>query len=125
MSGIFVFLWMLFDHVLDDYVLQAPCLSNLKQKKWWKENAPDRQYRYDYLMALAMHSLSWAFMIMLPLAVYHSFEVDGFFLAVFFCNAFIHFFVDNEKANAGYLNLILDQVIHLLQIAWTYILLVL
>ena len=49
---------MIFCHVLDDYVLQSPCLCNLKQKKWWQVNAPSDKYKYDYFIGLLMHSIS-------------------------------------------------------------------
>lgn len=119
MSVIFVLLWMIFNHVLDDYVLQSHCLGNLKQKDFWKENAPEKKYRYDYLMALAMHSLSWAFMVMLPIAVHLGFNVDGDFLVIFCANTLIHFVVDDLKANRKQINLVIDQSIHLIQIVWT------
>jgi hypothetical protein len=69
MSKGFVVAWMLFMHVLDDYKLQG-CLGNLKQRQFWKDHAPDRMYRFDYIVALVMHAVSWSFCIMLPLAVY-------------------------------------------------------
>lgn len=37
MSKIFIICAMIFLHILDDYVLQAPCLCNLKQKKFLAE----------------------------------------------------------------------------------------
>lgn len=64
MSG-FVLASMLFMHVVDDYYLQG-ILANLKQRSYWEEHAPDSMYRYDYLVGLLMHSLSWSFCIILP-----------------------------------------------------------
>lgn len=46
---------MLFCHIIDDYVLQG-WLATGKQKDWWKTNAPDKLYKYDYIMALAEHA---------------------------------------------------------------------
>ena len=54
MSIYFVLAAMLFCHVIDDYVLQAPCLCNLKQKSFWEKNAPEEQYKKDYIVALAV-----------------------------------------------------------------------
>lgn len=68
MSKAFIVLWMIFFHIVDDYYLQG-WLASAKQKKWWEENAPQPLYKYDYIWALLMHSFSWAFMIMLPIAV--------------------------------------------------------
>jgi len=115
----FVFLSMIFMHVLDDYVLQG-VLAQMKQRSWWVENAPDPLYKNDYLMALWMHSLSWSFMIMLPLALYTYCDVGILFVIGFIVNAAIHFIVDDLKANKHCINLWQDQVVHLIQIAITF-----
>lgn len=117
---VFVLLAMIFCHIVDDYCLQG-ILANMKQKLWWKKNAPERLYSHDYLMALGMHSFSWAFMIMLPLAIHQKFEVGVFFVILMFANSLIHFFVDDLKANKGRINLITDQSIHLAQILYTFV----
>jgi len=115
----FVFLSMVFMHVLDDYVLQG-VLAQMKQKDWWVKNAPDSLYKNDYLMALWMHSLSWSFMIMLPLALYVYCDVGILFVVGFIINTLIHFIVDDLKANKHCINLWQDQVAHLIQIAVTF-----
>lgn len=120
---IFIFLAMLFCHIIDDYKLQPPLLNTLKQKDWWKENAPDELYRYDYLMALAMHAISWSFMIHLPIAIYNRFDVGSDFIVSFVINACVHAFVDDLKANKHKINLITDQLIHIWQIIITFIIL--
>jgi hypothetical protein len=120
MSNIFVICFMLFMHVLDDYVLQAPCLCNLKQKSFWEKSAPEKQYKYDYIVALIMHSLSWSFMIMLPCAIALSFNV-GFGFAYFFVfNTALHAITDHLKANVKVINLWIDQSCHMVQIAGTF-----
>lgn len=116
----FILLSMIFCHIIDDYYLQG-ILASMKQKSWWKENAPDKLYRYDYIMALIMHSLSWSFMIMLPLAIDNGFNVDWMFVIIFIINALIHGCVDNLKANIRKINLIQDQTIHIAQIIVTFI----
>jgi hypothetical protein len=118
MNNFFVILLMIFCHIVDDYYLQG-ILASMKQKKWWKENAPDRQYRYDYIWALIMHSFSWAFMIMLPIAVVMNFQIDLLFGVIFGMNVIIHAIVDNEKANKFRINLWVDQILHIAQIAGT------
>jgi hypothetical protein len=110
---------MIFCHIVDDYYLQG-ILAKMKQKSWWKENAPDdKHYKYDYIWALIMHAFSWAFMIMLPIAFVMNFEIDILFGIIFTMNAAIHAIVDNEKANKFKINLWVDQLIHLAQIAGT------
>ncbi len=120
MSKAFVLLWMLFNHVLDDYFLQG-ILASMKQKKWWQENYPDAKYKHDYIMALFMHSLSWSFMIMLPIAAFYSFNVGFWFIFAFIMNLALHMYVDNGKANIGIINLIEDQILHIIQIVGTWI----
>ena len=115
----FILACMLFCHVVDDYALQG-ILASMKQKGWWKKNSPDAMYRHDYLMALAMHSFSWAFMIMLPLTAY-SLIVDGvWFPWLYAIHGAIHFYVDDLKANKRKINLCADQIIHILQIIITW-----
>lgn len=119
MNNFFVILLMVFCHIVDDYYLQG-ILASMKQKKWWKENAPDdKHYRYDYIWALIIHAFSWAFMIMLPIALVMNFEIDILFGIIFVMNVVIHAVVDNEKANKFRINLWVDQLIHIAQIAGT------
>lgn len=120
MSYIFVFLFMVFCHIIDDYNLQG-WLASAKQKSYWEANAPEKLYKNDCIMALFMHSLSWAFMIMLPIAIAESFNVGWIFLLVFLINTAMHMFIDNEKANNKTINLVTDQLLHLVQIAGTFV----
>ena len=113
--NLFIILAMIFCHIVDDYYLQG-WLASAKQKKWWEENAPQKLYNHDYIMALIMHSMSWSFMIMLPIAISMSFNVSILFVIVFILNVVIHALVDNLKANKLQISLITDQLIHLLQI---------
>ena len=108
-------------HVLDDYVLQAPCLCDLKQKSFWEKNAPQPLYKNDYIVALFMHALSWSFMIMLPIAVKLNFNVDINFAAILAINTMFHALVDDLKANKYRINLIVDQSYHMFQIAITFV----
>lgn len=121
----FVLLLMIFLHIIDDYKLQAGVLNNLKQKKFWEENAPDELYKYDYIWALIMHSFSWSFMIMLPIAFKMGFKLDLSFILMFILNVIIHANTDDMKANRHQINLIQDQLIHIGQIIFTAIILLL
>ena len=120
MNAAFVLLWMLFFHIVDDYYLQG-WLASAKQKSWWKENAPDKLYEYDYIWALIMHSFSWAFMIMLPIAYYHGFTIDKLFVIMFIVNAAFHALIDDQKANRKSINLWHDQLFHMMQIGLTFV----
>ena len=114
-----LFFSMIFCHIVDDYYLQG-WLASAKQKKWWEQNAPDKLYRFDYIMALICHSFSWSFMIMLPWIIYARSSLN-FALIAIPINTIIHAIVDDLKANKHKLNLIQDQLIHLAQIILTFI----
>lgn len=116
---LFLLFLMLFMHIVDDYYLQG-WLASSKQKSWWEQNAPNKLYKYDYLMALFMHSLSWAFMIMLPYHIYILIFSGTFYPILLIINLIIHMFVDNMKANLKKINLIQDQLIHMIQIIITW-----
>lgn len=117
----YILLCMIFMHVVDDYYLQG-ILASMKQRSWWKENAPQEMYKYDYLPALIAHSFSWAFMVLLPLA-FSLKNLDFSFFILFFINMIGHAIVDNEKANRKTINLCEDQLVHLIQIilSWLYL----
>lgn len=119
MSSSFVLIAMVFFHVLDDYFLQG-ILASMKQKDWWANNAPQKMYRYDYIVALVMHSLSWSFMIMLPIAIQYQFMIRSDFVLCFIFNSIAHAFIDNAKANWKTINLIADQGLHVIQIVATF-----
>ena len=115
----FVILAMIFMHIVDDYCLQG-ILASMKQKQWWqaqKEYKP--LYKYDYIVALIMHSFSWAFMIMLPIAMMLNFNVSVGFVVALILNMIIHCFVDDLKANKKKINLVADQAIHIIQVLAT------
>jgi hypothetical protein len=119
MNNLFVLILMIFCHIVDDYYLQG-WLASAKQKQWWKDNAPDKLYRFDYIWALLMHSFSWSFMIMLPIAISQGFDVNWVFGLMLVINTAVHAFVDNLKANVKVINLWVDQSIHMLQIIYTF-----
>lgn len=120
MNGLFVLLSMVFCHIVDDYYLQGK-LALFKQRSWWQENAPDEMYKHDYIVALMMHSFSWAFMVMMPIAVSQEFQIEAVFVTMFIINTAIHAIVDDLKANKGKINLVTDQSIHICQIIVTFL----
>lgn len=123
MNAAFILLWMIFFHIVDDYYLQG-WLASAKQKSWWQVNAPDKLYKKDYIWALIMHSFSWAFMIMLPIAYYRGFAISIDFVIMFVINIGLHAFTDNCKANWKTISLIHDQIVHMFQILVTFVFLI-
>ena len=119
---IFIFLCMLFCHIVDDYYLQG-VLAKMKQISWWQEQTKDPMYRNDWLPALIAHGISWAFMITLPCNIYLLInKPDSIYLfsLMFIFNVYLHCKVDNDKANKHEINLITDQCMHLFQICVTF-----
>ena len=119
---LFLLLGMLFLHLVDDYYLQG-WLASAKQKSWWEKNSPDKLYSHDYIMALCEHAFSWTFMIMLIPAVFnyvcsHNIPIDYFLF--FALNWTIHSIVDDLKANKKDINLVQDQLFHIIQIILTW-----
>ena len=112
-------------HIVDDYYLQG-WLASAKQKLWWEQNAPDKLYKHDYIMALFMHSFSWAFMIMIIPTIYAlTITVNVPLIVILFVgNLLMHMIVDDMKANKKEINLVQDQLMHLAQIFITWIFLV-
>ena len=123
MNKLFLLILMVFLHIIDDYNLQG-WLASAKQQEWWKNNAPSKLYKYDYIWALITHSFSWSFMIMLPIALNMRFNIDYIFMVILFANVFIHAFIDDLKANKKKINLWTDQIIHVMQIIITFFILV-
>lgn len=115
---------MLYCHIIDDYYLQG-ILSLMKQKRWWEEQTLSNRYKYDYIVALVEHAFSWTVSIHIPILIYcylnNSFIESFFSLKMFLLMWFIHAIVDNAKANLQSLNLIEDQLIHICQIVFLWL----
>ena len=118
MPKLFIIMLMVFCHIIDDYYLQG-ILASMKQRSWWMKNAPEKLYRNDYRMALATHGFSWAFMVMLPVAAYMNFDPTPNFYAMFLINWSAHSVIDHMKANIRIINLVQDQLLHIVQIGCT------
>lgn len=113
-------LLMILMHIVDDYYLQG-ILASMKQKSWWeKQEGYTNLYKNDYKMALLMHSMSWSIMLLIP--AMFLLNVNGYaLLGIFVVNTFIHYHIDNLKANKKQINLMFDQTIHIMQIIATWI----
>ena len=109
---------MIFCHIVDDYYLQG-ILASMKQKDWWKkQESYNENYKYDYIIALIMHAFSWSFMILLPFILV---GINQYAIVIsIVINTIIHAFIDDLKANKKKINLVTDQILHILQILLTW-----
>lgn len=111
---------MILLHIIDDFVLQPICLSKLKQKSFWETYLKDSDlYKNDYKVALLIHGLSWSIMVHIPFMLLPINE--WWILWSVLTNAIIHAWIDNEKANKLSINLLTDQIIHLVQIITIFV----
>ena len=120
---------MIFFHIIEDFKTQG-ILAKMKQKSFYDEyRYKVNMYRYDYIAALLAHAFSWAFMVHIPVITYlilmgkwSTFESAWVAYLIFFImHMLIHTFVDHLKANVYFINLIEDQIIHILQIFFIWI----
>lgn len=112
-------------HVLDDFVLQPACLGKLKQRATWMDDpvGKDERYKNDYKCALLIHSVSWSSWILVPGIFMLS--IPGWILGgTILINSFIHYKVDDLKANRRRINLWADQLIHIIQVIVTFLILI-
>lgn len=127
MNYLFVLFTMFFFHIFDDYYLQG-ILAQMKQKSWWiNQKGYNSFYKYDYLVALIMHSFSWSFMIHFPIIIYYymnNINASVVYFILVIIQMIIHIIVDNAKANTKSINLVIDQSIHIVQIIISYSILV-
>lgn len=121
---------MIWCHIIDDYCLQG-ILKDLKQKDWWAKQTDNKMYKNDYKVALLCHAFSWSCSISIIPLVYtiinkatiaHVDAVLFSLIITLIFNVIIHYNVDDMKANAKLINLVVDQSIHLVQIILTFIL---
>lgn len=116
---VIVFILMLLAHFFADFHLQG-ILADMKREQWWNNS----KNKYNYLAALAIHSAEWTLWMMIPLFLLPHLDL-GIFLLLAALNIIVHSLTDNSKANYKDISLIQDQIIHLVQIAFTYAALVL
>ena len=116
MNILCVLVFMILCHIIADYNLQG-WLASAKQFEWWKkQDGYNDFYKNDYKMALFMHSLSWSIMIHLPIIVFYNFNINFYILLSIISNCLLHYVIDDAKANWKLINLVQDQILHLIQI---------
>lgn len=121
------FLLVLF-HIIADFNLQG-LLAKWKQKKeWYLEcsrsgiQEPEKsKYKYDWLICLIAHAFMWSVITYLPLlpAICYTpskAEVTAMYVAIIITNTIVHAYIDHLKCNEFRLNLLGDQLLHILQI---------
>lgn len=127
MNKEYIFLFMIFMHIIDDFKLQG-IMASMKQKSLWeKQEGYNDKYRFDYIPALLCHAFSWSMMIHLPILVYFKFDMGDqweFFIFMIISQFLVHAFIDNAKANWKVTNLVVDQIFHFFQIGLSWILLI-
>ena len=119
---IIILLSMIFLHIADDYYLQG-ILAQMKQKSWWESKTTNKLYKNDYIVALIEHGFSWTFVMMCPILVFMLLsnniqEVP--FLVMFVINWILHSVIDHCKANLLIINLVTDQLLHIIQVFITW-----
>ena len=115
-----VLVLMLLGHLVSDYTLQG-WLADGKQKSWWDKafgGETPAKYKFDYIAALACHSLYWSIFTCAP------FYASRFILTAILVNAIVHAIIDDLKANRHAINLVTDQCLHLAQMLVTLAILI-
>ena len=116
MNVLCVLVFMILCHIIADYSLQG-WLASAKQEDWWKKQEGYNDfYKNDYKMALFMHSLEWSIMIHLPIIVFYNFQVTIIILISILGNCYLHYLIDDLKANLKVFNLVIDQIFHIIQV---------
>ena len=120
--NVFTFLCIVCLHIIADYLMQNKFLSDYKQKKNWKPYVEqNKSYKNDYIMVLVTHAFLWSFITFLPLYIINVNESIKSILVIIL-NTVVHAFIDNLKCNKLRINLIQDQLFHLMQMLVTFIL---
>ena len=121
MNCFVLFVVTLLLHLLADFTLQG-WFANGKQRAWWEQQCAEHgvdfsKYRYDYICALVSHSFFWAAVTFLPMIVMTNWPYDWLAVVFLTVQVIVHAVVDDLKANKFKLNLVQDQLVHVLQVA--------
>ena len=124
---ILIFFATIFLHIYDDFKSQG-ILASMKQKEWWEsQSGYNLKYEYNYTIALLAHSFSWAAAISIPSLVYYYIINKEICLPLLFfiiTQTMVHCIIDDLKANEHKINLIQDQLAHIIQIIIEIIILI-
>lgn len=121
---------ILFLHVMADFRWQG-IMAEMKAQDWWKkQKGYYDKYKNDYIPPLFWHSFHWSCCILLPYLVisqlmhYALGTVMPSFLVALAANTLVHMFIDHQKANCKSINLVQDQLLHILQMLLTHVCLI-
>lgn len=122
-----VFVLMAAGHLVADFTLQG-WLADAKQKSWWEWMAREKRgvdlaetgYALDYIAALLCHALYWSIAVFAP-----TFWGHRYMLWAVIINTVVHAVIDDRKANRFTISLLVDQLLHFLQIFVTWRMLIL
>lgn len=132
---IFILIAMILLHIVEDFHLQG-ILANMKQKSWWDKQIIDfppkkaNKYRKDYIISLIIHSLENSIFITLPIIIndlYYTFTVNKdnslwiTWMIYIWLNSYYHYLIDDLKCNKMKINLIIDQLLHLVMIVFIWL----
>ena len=136
---IFILIVMIFLHIIEDFHLQG-ILANMKQKIWWEKELIKshmyysektwKKYKYDYVISLIVHSLENAIFVTLPIIIndlYYTFTVNKdnklwiAWLLDIWLIGYTHYDIDDLKCNRMKINLIIDQLLHFVMIAFIWL----
>ena len=110
-----IFIFMVFMHIVASIYL-----SGADQRQWWKGTySPSRTT--DDAVALTIHSIFWAFAIMLPIAYAYKFAFSWFYTIALIVNTAIYAVIVYTKKTNNKINLFLQHTAHLWQIISTYL----
>lgn len=111
---------MIFLHLLDDYKIQG-ILADLKCRNWWINNRlTQEKYDKDYIIALIEHGFMNAFLIHIPVYIWYTKNMVLLTIGILLSTIF-HAIVDNKKANDRSINLIQDQLLHIVYIIFIWV----
>lgn len=106
-------LMMVLLHVIEDFHMQG-IMASMKQKTFWQEYS--KMYANDWMPVILLHGMEWATMVALPCILASWFDVSAWFVLTVVAMGVAHAYVDHLKANSLRINLIQDQIVHIIQI---------
>ena len=116
LTKLVLFAVMLEAHIIVDFHMQG-ILAKLKQESEWLNHPEYKEmYKNDWAIAMWLHAFEWTFVVMLPLAYLHHWEITNVFAICFVVNMVVHAATDHLKANMRDISLVADQTIHIIQI---------